>query len=151
MIKKILTIAIIFLATTINVFAHNCDNNIPQKPSFKEQRQMDTLINERLNLSQEQQERLKTDRANHKKEMDKIIHKMEILHDKIRNVYYSGIPKFQADIKTAPLKAELVLLKQNADKLRLEHRKNFETTLTTEQLAEFNKLKEELKAKKKMP
>lgn len=149
MMKNVLIIAIIFFATTTNIYAHNCDNNIPQKPTFKEQRQMDNLINERLKLTQEQQEKLKNDRINHKKEIDKIIHDMEKLHDKIRNVYYSGIPKFQADIKTAPLKAELVLLKQNADKLRLEHRKNFESILTSEQQAEFNKLKQEMKIKNK--
>lgn len=149
MIKNILTIAIVFFAITTNVYAHNCDTNIPQKPTLKEQRQMDNLINERLKLTQEQQEKLKADRINHKKDMDKIIHDMEILHDKIRNIYYSGIPKFQADIKTAPLKTELVLLKQNADKLRLEHRKNFENVLTVEQQIEFNKLKEEMKIKNK--
>ena len=79
--------------------------------------------------------------------MNKIIKKMQELHDKIRNVYLTGIPKFQADIKTAPLKAELVLLKQQADKLRIEHRKNFENILTPEQKAKFQMLKKEMHSK----
>lgn len=145
MIKNLLTISMALIISTTYVQAHEFNTHkMPHKPSFKEKRQMDTLLNERLNLSQEQQEQIKKNRADHKKEMSKIIDKMQELHDKIRNVYYSGIPKFQADIKTATMKAELVLLKQNADKLRLEHRKKFESILNEDQKIKFKEIRKEL-------
>ena len=149
MIKKILTIlTIIFISCNI-VLAHDCDKkNVPHKPTFKEQREFDKLLNEKLNLSEKQQELLKKNRSNHKREMKKIVDKMQKLHDDIREVYLSGIPKFQADLKTAPMKAQLVSLKQNADKLRLEHRKAFESVLTTEQKAIFDEMKKDSKPNK---
>ena len=138
---RFLILAIVFLLNT-SVFAHDCmQKNTPHKPSFKEQRQIEEFFNEKLNLTQEQKEILKKNRTQHRKEMQKIIQNMEIQHDKIRDVYYSGIPKFQADIKTAPMKAELVILKQNANKLRQEHRKSFESILTEEQNLLFQAFK----------
>lgn len=144
MIKKILTLMTIIMLTNCTVQAHDCDKEIPHKPTFKERRQMDKMLDERLNLTDEQQEQLRKNRAEHRKQMDNIIENMEIQHKKIRDVYYSGIPKFQADLKTAPMKAELVILKQNADKLRQENRKNFEQILTQEQKVEFEKFKKEM-------
>lgn len=146
---KILFILTIFTMSISSVLAHECAHDkIPHKPAFKEQRKMDKLINDRLNLSQEQQEQLRKNRTQHRKEMDKILKNMEEKHIKIRDVYYSGIPKFQADVKTAPMKAELVILKQNANKLRQDHRRSFENILTPEQKNEFQNLKKELHAKK---
>lgn len=140
--KIIIFLAILFLTTT--VIAQPCPNgDIPRKPTFKERREFDKLINEKLNLTQEQQEILKKNRSKHIKEMEKIVDDMQKLHDKIRDIYLTGIPKFQADIKSAPMKAELVMLKQNADKLRAEHRKAFEAILTPEQKATFEQLLKE--------
>ena len=104
-------------------------------------------MDEKLQLSEEQKEELRKNRANFQKEMKKIVNAMEEKHIQIRDIYYSGIPKFQADIKTAPMKAELVILKQNADKLRKEHRKTFENILTEEQKAAFELLKKEKHSK----
>lgn len=140
--KIIIILAILFLTTT--VFAQPCPNgDIPRKPTFKEKREFDKLINEKLNLTQEQQETLKKNRSKHIKEMEKIVDDMQKLHDKIRDIYLTGIPKFQADLKSAPMKAELVMLKQNADKLRLEHRKSFEAILTPEQKTIFKQMLKE--------
>ncbi|MBR5304089.1 MAG: Spy/CpxP family protein refolding chaperone [Candidatus Gastranaerophilales bacterium] len=145
---KILSIIAILLINTSSVFAHNCiHNRYPQKPGYIKQRQMDKAINERLNLSSQQIDELKKNRLHHQKEMGKILENMEDKHTKIRNVYYSGIPKFQADVKTAPMKAELVILKQNADKLRQEHRKSFENILTPEQRNEFQTIIKEMHSK----
>ena len=142
--RKILSILAIIAISICSAQAHDYHNNIPRKPTFKEQKQMDNLIDKRLKLTEEQKDHLKKNRSQHRKEMEKVVKKMEIQHEKIRNIYFSGIPKFQADIKTAPMKAELVLLKQNADKLRQEHRKNFESSLTEEQKIEFEKLRKEM-------
>ena len=146
MIKNFLTLFTILLISTNTVFAHDCaKKDIPYKPTYKEQRQFDKLLNEKLNLSEEQQDTLRKNRSKHRREMEKIINKMQDLHDEIRNIYLTGIPKFQADLRTAPMKAQLVTLKQSADKLRAEHRKSFENVLTPEQKIQFEELKKEKK------
>lgn len=142
--NKILTILAIILICFNSAYAIECGNKEEfQKPTFKEQRRIDGFLDERLNLTIQQKEELKKARAQHRKEMEKIVKKMQELRDKIRDVYMTGIPQFQADLKTAPMKAELVLLKQNADRLRQEHRKTFESILTPEQRAEFDQIKKE--------
>ena len=149
MIKKILTTLTIIFIATLSTQAYECPKkDIPRQPTFKEQRQFDKLLNEKLNLTEKQQEELKKNRANHRREMKKIVDKMQKLHDDIRDVYLTGIPKFQADLKTAPMKAQLVSLKQSANKLRAEHRKAFENVLTPEQKAQFELLKKEKQIKK---
>ena len=115
----------------------------PHKPTHKEQKQFDKMLDERLKLTPEQKNYIKTNRPKHIKEMEKTISKMENLHKKIKNVYLLGIPKYQADLRTAPYKAELALLKQSAHKQKMENRKNFENILTKEQKAEFEKMKKE--------
>lgn len=147
-VKILLILAIIF-TTSSHVFAHDCiHEKIPQKTTYKEQKQRDKYLDDRLQLSEEQKSELRKNRAHFQKEMRKIVENMEDVHIEIRNVYYSGIPKFQADIKTAPMKAELVILKQNADKLRKEHRKTFESILTPEQKTEFQNFQKEIHSKK---
>lgn len=142
--KKILIFLSIILISTSSNFAHECtDKNFSKKPSLKEQRQMDVFLSEKLNLTQEQQEILKKNRSQYKKNMEKIVKEMQELHDKIKDIYLTGIPKFQADIRTAPLKAQLVTLKQNANKLRQERRQAFENILTEEQKIKFEAIKKE--------
>lgn len=144
MIKNILTILTIFLLTQTNVKAHDCtQNQFPQKPTFQEQRKINSMLNEKLNLTKEQKEIIEKNRYQHKKEMNKIIDKMKDDHDKIKEVYMIGLPKYQADIRTAPMKADLVKLKMEADRLKVEHRKSFESVLNDEQKIEFEKLRKE--------
>lgn len=121
--------------------AHEFQKENHKRPNYIQQIKFDNQLNQKLDLTEEQQEQLRNNRNAFRKEMSKIIKEMEELHDKIRNVYYSGIPKFQADLKTASMKGELVMLKQKADKLKQEHRKNFLNVLNEEQKAEFIKLK----------
>lgn len=145
MIKNILTILTIIFITQTSIQAHEChDGFAPKKPTFQEQRKMEAFLNEKLNLTQDQQEQLDKNRSQHRKEMSKVIKKMETQHDKIKEIYMIGIPKYQADIRTAPMKAELVKLKQEADKLRLEYRKSFENTLNEEQKIKFENLKKDM-------
>ena len=117
---------------------------MPAKPSSKEIKKMDKMIEERLNLTDEQIKILKANRQKNVKELEKIVSKMDALHKKIRNIYLLGLPTYQADIKSAPYKMELVILKQNADMIRNQNRKTFESVLTPEQKAEFKKFKSEL-------
>lgn len=145
---KLLTILFILFLSVSSVYAHDCvHTKYPQKPNYIKQKQMDRMIDERLNLSSQQKSELRKNRSNYQKEMGKILENMENKHIQIRDVYYSGIPKIQADVKTAPMKAELVILKQNADKLRQGHRKSFENILTPEQKIEFQSIKNDFKSK----
>ncbi|MBR2069611.1 MAG: hypothetical protein IJ877_07630 [Candidatus Gastranaerophilales bacterium] len=139
--NKILTIFISMLFLTCN--AMDIEHQKPHKPTLKEQKQFEKMLDERLQLTQEQKSIMKANRQKHIKEMEKTISKMENLHTKIKNVYLLGIPKYQADLRTAPYKAELALLKQNAQKQKYENRKNFENILTKEQKIEFEKIKKE--------
>lgn len=146
--KNFLIILTLNLIFSNSILAHECINkDFPKKPTFKEQKQMDNFLNEKLNLTQEQQEILRKNRSQYRKNMEKIVKEMQELHDKIRDIYLTGIPKFQADIKSAPLKAQLVALKQSANKLRQEHRKAFENILTNEQKIKFETVKKEPRKK----
>ncbi len=125
-----------------------CANEIqppmqPHKPTLKERKEFDKMLDERLQLTNEQKNQIKENRAKHKKEMERTINKMENLHKKIKNVYILGIPKYQADLRTATYKTELAILAQQAQKQKLEHRKEFENILTKEQRVEFEKMKKE--------
>ena len=147
--KIILSLIITFLS--INLYAL-ADLNPPMphkpKPTHKEQKEFSQLLDERLNFTPEQKAILKQNRKKNRKEMEKIVKEMEKLHNEIKVVYLSGIPKYQADIKTSTKKIQLVLLKQEADNLRKKHREEFEKILTDEQKVEFEKFKKELLIKK---
>ncbi len=136
-----LTLFFIFTTISANAEFHNYEKT--HKPTYKEQKQFDKMLDERLQLSDEQKSQLKSLRSKHIKEMEKTVSKMEDLRKKIKNVYILGIPKYQADIRTAAYKTELALLKQDAMKQRAQHRKEFENILTKEQKAEFEKVKSE--------
>ena len=121
---------------------------MPHKHTIKERKEIDLILENRLNLTQEQKDYIKTNRQKHKKDIENLIEKMQKLHIDIRNVYLTGIPKWQADLRTAHLKAELAILKQNIDKMKTENRKNFENILNPDQKAEFEIIKKEFAAKK---
>lgn len=146
---KLVFIFIFFCSCSMqSCFAH-CDR--PKYPAPKEQDKIDKMLETRLNLTTEQINYLKKVKPKNRKEIENAIKKMELKRDEIRNVYLLGLPRFQTDIRTAPLKAELVILKQNADKLKENHRKDFENILTLEQKLEFEKIKKELAIKKMQP
>ena len=144
--KKILLLLTIIILNSM-VFAHDCCTR-EHKPDKQQRKQINEFLIERLNLTEEQQNNLSKNQSEHRKKIKKIIKEMEVEHDKIRDIYLTGIPKFQADIKSAPHKAKLVILKQNADKLKEERRKFFDSILTKEQKIEFEKIKKEYQDKK---
>lgn len=147
--KKICYIlfSIVLLAKTSAFCYPPPEHEYFKQPQPKQEKEIDKLLDERLNLTKEQKEYLKTNRQIHKKQMQAKIKKMQRLHDKIRNVYLTGIPPFQANLKTAHLKAQLVLLKQETQKMREQNRKDFEKILTPNQRLELEKLAKEFKQK----
>lgn len=146
--NKILT-ALILIALSGSVFAHDFEAPKPP-PTQKEQKEFDKMLEQRLNLTEEQKNYIKQNRPKHIKEMKKTISQMEDLRKKIKDVYLLGLPKYQADLRTAPYKAELALLKQNAQKQKAQNRKNFENILTSEQKVELEKMRKE-RAKNRPP
>ena len=149
-LKKFLIFALFgFFAVSPNMaFSKECDNFIPKKPPVAEQKRIDKLLNDRLNFTKEQKEKIRKNHSAFSKEMDKIIAQMQEEHNKIRNIYMLGLPPFQANIRSAKHKANLVILKQKADFLRDKNRKNFEEILTQEQKNEFEKIKIEIHERK---
>ncbi len=147
--KTIISIIILNLFINISVLANV--NQLPtnNKPIHKEKKEFIQLLDERLKFTPEQKAILKQNRKKNRKEMEKIVKEMEKLHNEIKSIYQSKIPKYQADIKTAPKKLQLVLLKQDADNLRKKHREEFEKILTENQKIEFEKIKKEYILKNK--
>ena len=139
------TIILLLMTTTcVDVSAHQINHH---KPTIKEQKEFDKMLDDRLHLTQEQKDYIKTNRTKNIKEMKKTVSEMENLHKKIKDIYLLGIPKYQADLRSAPYKAELAILKQNAKKRKIENRKNFENILSKEQKIELEKIREERRAK----
>ena len=146
--KSKLTIYLIMLLISANVvFAvHNFD--IPSKESIKRESKIDEYLDTRLHFTREQKSFIKQNRQMYRKEMEAAVKELQSIHDEIRNVYMTGIPKYQADLKTAPKKAQLVMIKQNIKHIKEERRKAFESVLDKEQKAEFEKIKKEFAEKR---
>ena len=149
--KKTGLLILTIISTTLICSAQDFAIRKPHKPTLQERRQFDKMLDERLNLTQEQKNYIKQNRPKHIKEMERTVSEMEKLHTKIKNIYLLGIPKYQADLRTAPYKAELAILKQNAQKQKMQNRKNFENILTKEQKIEFEKIKKERVQKRQLP
>ncbi len=111
-------------------------------------KKFDEMIAKRLNLTDEQKTKIAKDKKKNQKELQKIFNEMKKEQREIRNVYLTGIPKYQADIRTSASKAKLALLAQKAKAIREENRKNFESVLTPEQKIEFEKIMQEMREKK---
>ncbi len=115
----------------------------------KKAEEFNKMLETRLNLTQEQINTIEKNRKKYRKEMQKVFNDMRKEQKAIRDVYMTGIPEYQAKVKTSASKAKLALLKQKADTLREENLKNFEAVLTQEQKTEFEKIKTEMKEKRK--
>lgn len=149
--KKQITCLIAFICLFMPLcFAHpnHKEYAAGKQPSQKQIKNFDALLDSRLHLTKEQKELLKQNRAKRHKDMKKVVSRMQELKEKIRNVYLTGIPPFQAELRTAPYKAELVILKQKINIIREERRIEFENTLNQEQKIEFEKFKKELAQKR---
>ena len=155
MMKQILIILTIILSLNFVTFAkdiNNTDNNSFKQQKYSEfqmrQKNFDAMLDSRLHLTDEQKQKINENRVQYRQELQKTIKKMEYLGKKIKKIYLTKTSKIQADIESAPLKLELAMLKQKADKIRIENRKKFEQILNDDQKAEFEKIKQEFHNKK---
>lgn len=147
--KKLLFLFIIAIFITSFSYAHEVNISEFNTP-VKTKKEIDEYLSKRLNLTQEQKEIISAQRHKNMKLIKEIVNDMEDIHIKIRNVYLTGIPKWQADLRTAKLKTDLVALKQKADKLKEQRRKNFESILSEEQKIEFEKIRAEFAQKQNL-
>ena len=143
-------ILLLFIFFSTSAFAH--DGMQKQKYQTRidmtEAKKVDAMLEERLLLTEEQKVQIRKNHTKFKKELEKVFEQMRREQKYIRNVYLTGIPPYQANIRTSASKAKLLVLKQKAENLRDENRKNFEKILTPEQKIEFEKIKLELRAKR---
>lgn len=146
--NRILIVMLLFLS--FNCFANEHKSCMPHRYTVQEQKEFDKKLDDRLHLTQEQKDYIKSSREKYLNDVSKNISKMVELHKKIKEVYSQDIPKYQADIKTAGYKTELAKVSQEAMKQRSEHRKNFESILTKEQKEEFQKMKNERMQKRQI-
>ena len=102
------------------------------------------LIKE-LNLTEEQKAILKQNREESKKKMKPIMKKMSKKKYEIDKVMLSNASKLEKIEKIEKIKAEMKVLKIQADKIRKEDMKKFESVLTDEQKAKFEEIKKERK------
>ena len=126
---------------------HGGDNPMPPCINSQRQKQFDSMLETRLNLTDSQKQFINTNRPIKRKEMQQTLDKMQDIHSKIKETY-STQPKYQADIITAPMKTELAILKQNADKQKARNRREFENILDKDQRVEFEKIKKEFAKQK---
>lgn len=145
--KNLLCLLIISMFFLINSVSANTEENHALKHNSKQQ-EIDNMLYKRLNLSEKQKENLANNRKQYKEEMQKTIKRMEYVKNEIKKIYQSNISKTEANIKSAPLKIELVMLKQKAQNIRKKSKRNFEKNLNSVQKAEFEKIKHEFHCKK---
>jgi Spy/CpxP family protein refolding chaperone len=98
-----------------------------------------------LNLTEEQKATLKQNREESKKKMKPIMKKMSKKKYEIDKVMLSNASKLEKIEKIEKIKAEMKVLKIQADQIRREDMKKFESVLTDEQKAKFEEIKKEKK------
>ena len=156
--KRIFIILTVLFTLNLNDFAQDYSKINNQSNSFnyqkhnefhKKQQNFDAMLDSRLHFTEEQKQKIYENRQCYRKEMQKTVKKMEYLSKKIKRIYLTKKSKIQADIESTPLKLELAILKQNADRMRMENRKKFEQLLDDTQKIEFEKIKQEFHNKQK--
>ncbi len=152
--KKSLIIAAIasLMLTSTIAYADTQTNTAPQKQPCKCQKhnppQMKRQsLDDRLKLTEEQKQKAHEIRMEGHKKIKPVIEKIKAKNEEIKTVVQSNLKQAEKDKKIVALKKDIRELKQEARKIRNENTKQFEAILTPEQKAEFEKIKQEAKAK----
>lgn len=96
-----------------------------------------------LNLTQEQKDILKQNREESIKKMKPIMKKMSKNKYEIDKIMLSDLPKAKKIEKVEKIKTEMKALKVQADEIRKDDMKKFESVLTDEQKVKFEEFKKE--------
>ena len=119
-----------------------CKKNKPVKPKFN--------LDEKLKLTEEQKKQAHDIRMDGHKKIKPVFEKIKTTNEEIKKVHESDLSAEQKDKKICALEKELLTLKQQARRIRIENTKQFEAILTPEQKTEFENMKKEFK-KRPMP
>lgn len=112
-----------------------------QKPPKKMER---PNLDERLKLTEEQKTKAHEIRMKGREQIKPIVDKIKVKKEEIKKVAENTkIAQEQKEETINALEVEILKLKQEARKLRMENTKEFEAILTADQKAEFAKIKEE--------
>lgn len=146
--------AALLLSATMSYAETAADTAAPQKPACKckadkpKPPKMDRPnLDERLKLTEEQKAKAHELRMKGHEKIKPVMEKMKVKHQEMKQVIQSNISKEEKDKKVAALKKDIQKLRQEARKIRNENTKAFESILTPEQKAEFEKIKQEAKAR----
>lgn len=117
-----------------------------QRPSKAEMEAKKAEFEKRLNLTDEQKAQIEKNKQNDKEKMKPIMQKMHEKRTEIMGIKTNpNLDPHEKVEKTAPLEKDLIDLKLKANDLRKKNMEAFEKLLTSEQKAEFEKIKEEQK------
>lgn len=120
----------------------NCQKDFKgQKPPKKMER---PNLDERLKLTEEQKTKAHEIRMKGREQMKPIFDQIKVKKEEIKKVAENPkIDQEQKDTTINALEVDILKLKQQARKLRMENTKEFEAILTADQKAEFEKIKQE--------
>lgn len=116
-------------------------------PSKEEMEAKKAEIDKRLGLTEQQKQKLEKNKEKDKAKIKPIMEKIKADKKELGEIYSNpSLTKEEKDKKAEKIKKDLYKQKAQADKCRKENMKNFESVLTKDQKAEFEKIKQEQKA-----
>lgn len=104
-------------------------------------------LENKLNLTEEQKVKAKEIRMQGREELKPIIDELRVKKEKIREIKDSTLSEKEKASQIEAQRKEIISLREQADKIREKNMAQFEEILTAEQKTEFNKFKQEMKAK----
>lgn len=111
----------------------------------KEHQKRKSEMDARLKLTEEQKKTIEDNRLKDREKMKPVFDKIVAKRQKIDEINNSSLPQAEKDKQINAIKCELKDLKTQANMLRDENMKNFESILTPCQKTEFEKMKQEHK------
>ena len=116
------------------------------QPTKEEMAAKKAEFDKRLNLTEEQKQKIAENKKQDIEKMKPIFDEMKAKRQAMRKIDFDAtLSAEQKQIKKEELKAELKALRVQADNVREENMKNFESVLTDKQKKEFYKIQEEQK------
>lgn len=129
-----------------------CDNHsgyhkVNKKGPDTNAQKAHTDLENKLNLTEEQKSKAKEIRMQGREEIKPIIDELRVKKEKIREIKTSSLSEKEKSSQIEAQRKEIQALREQADKIREKNMAQFEGILTAEQKNEFNKFKQEMKAK----
>ena len=115
-------------------------------PSKEEMEAKKAEFDKRLNLTEEQKQKIAENKKQDIEKMKPIFDEMKAKRHEMRKIDFDAtLSAEQKQVKREELKSEMKALRVQADNVREENMKNFESVLTEKQKKEFHKIQEEQK------